>query len=451
MPPAISRRAVSIALALLIGGTAALLFLFPGIQLARALCCESLSRAMPPRIVVAWHRALSPAFADWAEERIASGRAEELSVLDIAGTEWPLFGAVFFLRATENLENAWGAVGAGAPPSQYAREAIEAAARLLADPAQAAWVKQHWGNDYLSRENVFYRMLLIDGLATHALLTGSSNHRTLLAQQAASLGRELDASATGLLADYPGQTFPADVAAAWHAILRADRVLGTDSTALASRGLRGFVGDMAPELGLPPFAWYGSRSPESTEVRGSGNAWLLIQAPFVWPEPAKRWNAANLNHFWQETTWVSGFREFAKDSRDIAYADIDSGPVVATFGTSASAFGLGAQRTAGRMRQAYPLALQIIAASWPLPGGRLLVPRMLSDLSDAPLLGESAIIFNLSAPPAPGFDEGEFTPDWRDVPGLVWITLLVQLGLGVGGIWRAVNRLRVLRRSCSPL
>lgn len=443
MPTSRLRILGSIVFALLLALVAGLLFLWPGIQLARAICCESLARSAPPRIALDWHRALAPAFAAWAEERVASGTARSLSIHDISGTEWPLFGTVFFLRATHNLEQSWNEIGSGDPPSLHARRAIDAAVDLLLDPAQAHWVTQHWGVEhYLTRENVFYRMLLIDGLASHAMLTGSRVHHAVLREQASALARELDASATGLLADYPGQTFPADVAAAWHAIRRADVVLGTDHASAASRGLRGFTGAMAPELGLPPYAWFGMQRPEATEVRGSANAWLLVHAPFVWPDAARGWIESNDRHFWDETFWVSGFREFAKASHEPSYTDVDSGPVIAGFGTSASAFGLGAQRTAGQMDRAYPLALQMIAASWPLPGGRLLVPRLLSDLSDAPLLGEIAIVYNLSAPTAPGFDEVGAISRRRDVPAAVWATLIVQLTLGMGGLWRAGLRMR---------
>ena len=47
----------------------------------------------------AWkqHRALSPKFSRWAQQRIASTRGLELSTTDISGTEWPLFGSVFYL------------------------------------------------------------------------------------------------------------------------------------------------------------------------------------------------------------------------------------------------------------------------------------------------------------------------------------------------------------------
>lgn len=431
--------------AVALGLVSAVLFLWPGIELTRALFDPALAGPQPATQAWHWHRALTPAFEQWAVARRERAAAGALSLDNISGTEWPLFGAVFYLRASENLDRAWLLQPRGERPAVHARGAIDAAAALLADPAQATWVQQHWGaSDYLHRENVFYRMLLIDGLATQARLTGASAHLALLRSQVDALSAELSMAPTGLLADYPGQTFPADVAAAWHAILRADAVLGTDHGVAASAAVRGFVGTMAPELGLPPYAWFGTRDPEPTEVRGCANAWLLHHAPFLWPEQARQWFDQHTQHYWQETAWLAGYREFERTASDAFYSDVDSGPVIAGLGTSATAFGLGAARSVGAFREARALALEAVALGWPLPNGRLLGPRLMSDLTDAPLLGEAAMLYNLTQPPAPGFGSETVPAAWRDVPGIVWCVLCVQLLLGSAGLWRSVLRLRRL-------
>lgn len=444
MPTTPLRRVLTATYAALLAG-AGVALLWPGIELGRALRDPSLGGPAPVAQAWRWHRALTPAYADWARARHGSGEAAALAMENISGTEWPLFGTVFYLRATANLDTAWQAQPQGERPAVYAREAIDAAADLLADPAQSDWVQRHWGADaYLQTENVFYRMLLIDGLALQAQLLGDTPHRALLQSQAQGLAMELAASDTGLLADYPGQTFPADVAAAWLAIRRADAVLGTDHAALAQAGLRGFTGAMSPDHDLPPYAWYGIERPDYTELRGCANAWLLHNTPFVWPEASRGWFERHTRHFWQEGTWTAGYREFEHGMPDDLYADVDSGPVIAGLGTSATAFGIGAARTVGATREARILALEAMALAWPLPNGRLLGPRLMSDLSDAPLLGEAAMIYNLSQPPAPGFEPTPHVPTWRDVPGMVWVALCVQLLLGIGALWRAWVRLRSL-------
>lgn len=150
--------------------------------------------------------------------------------------------------------------------------------------------------------------------------------------------------------------------------------------------------------------------------------------------------------------WLTGCWTDEHGRGDGFYIDVDSGPVLAGFGTSATAFGLGAARSLGDQREARAVALQAIAASVPLPNGRLLLPRLLSDASDAPLLGEAALLYNLSQPPAPGFAGPSEAPQWREVPGLVWLVLLVQWVLGSLVMLRAGVRLRqslALRRASS--
>src|SRR5262245_55449815 len=84
----------------------------------------------------AWklHRALSPKYAKWARQRVASDRGLELSTSNISGTEWPLFGSVFYLWATETLQDDWDTnQPAFVAPKVYAKEAIEAATELVID------------------------------------------------------------------------------------------------------------------------------------------------------------------------------------------------------------------------------------------------------------------------------------------------------------------------------
>jgi len=98
---------------------------------------------------VAWrlYRNLTPRYATWAKERVAQGQAEGLSTSNISGTEWPLFGSVFYLWGIQNLQDAWdgGDHSAGVEPKVFARDAIIAASELVIDPKHASWVKKHWG------------------------------------------------------------------------------------------------------------------------------------------------------------------------------------------------------------------------------------------------------------------------------------------------------------------
>ncbi len=402
-------------------------FCWPGAIVLRAILDQSLATATPSSLVLGWHRALTPRFAQWARLRVASGVAATLSGVEIAGTEWPMYGAVFYLRATENLQNAWELDPRGLAPKEYARVAVEASAALIADPGHASWVRQHWGDGYLQQQNLFYRMLLIDGLATHLALTGSNRYRDLLATQTDSLALELDKTADGLLDDYPGQCYPVDVVSAWSAIFRADRLLGHGHTQRIQRGLRGFVGSRESPQHLPPY-FVDRRFPNAQEAaRGSSSSGLLFSSPWLWPTQSRRWYAQYERQYWRRGFWLAGFREFPDEVGDGLYFDVDAGPVVAGLGTAASGLGVAASRSMGRFDHARPLALEMIAASWPLPNGRLALARAVSDGEHAPYMAEAVILFALSQPTAPGFTP---TPG-GSTPGMVWALLAFYWGTGV--------------------
>jgi hypothetical protein len=303
-----------------------------------------------PQCARRWHRALTPLYARWARERIASGRAASLTKLDVSGTEWPLFGSVYYLLATEALQKDWEKHPSGTAPKEYAREAIDAAADLVTDPRHASWVRKYWGDGYLHKQNCFYRMLLISAAASHAKLTGSTKYLPLLRDQVETLSAEINNSPAGWIDDYPRECYPADVLVAVAAILRADAVLGTDHSALSRRALRGFSGkSLDADTGLPPYMGISRDGSPMGPARGCANSYVAIFGPEVWPDAARGWYALYEKQFWQRRWWGAGFREWPRAApHGEWYVDVDSGPVIAGFGTSACAFGIGAARTNGR-------------------------------------------------------------------------------------------------------
>jgi hypothetical protein len=242
--------------AALLVGMSFYFILVPALNVVRDLRDVHVRKPRVPRAAVRLFEVLTPKYRRWAQDRLASERAASLSTRDISGTEWPLFGSVFYLWSVESLQEAWERDGGfmGVPPKEYAREAVEAATRLVIDPRHASWVKQHWGGDYLHEENVFYRMLVIAALTSHAKLTGSDEHLDTLRDQVEGLSSELDASPHGLLDDYPDQCYPGDVLTAIACIRRADDVLGADHSDFGHRAVRGFEGGALDERGLVPYA-----------------------------------------------------------------------------------------------------------------------------------------------------------------------------------------------------
>lgn len=379
-------------------------FLLPGVRVSYAIATLDADETEPPRFAYSLHRKLAPRYAAWARQRVASGRAAKLTTEDLVETEWPVFGSVFFLWGTEQLQKAWEMNRALSPvaPKEYAAEAIDAAAALIADPNHGTWVRDHWGNDYLHDQNAFYRMMLIGGLTSHYNLTGNAFYLPIVKDQVESLAAELDATPHGWIEDYPGECYPADVLAAVACIRRADEALGTDHSEFAARMLRGFSGDALDEMGLVPFLGYARLGEAIGPSRGSGNSYASLMLPELWPDQAEGIYRRYERYFWNDNGYIVGFREHAPaaDYADWEYADMDSGPIVGGFGMAASAFGVGAARRNGRYDHAYPLAAEMIAASWPLPDGTLLAPRLMSHALDAPYLGEACIMYNLAQRPA---------------------------------------------------
>ena len=409
-------------------------FLIPSIRIMSYLRDPGLVDGSMCSFLYDWHQNLSKKYEVWAKERLASEKASQLGIDNISGTEWPLFGSVFYLWATESLQAAWEEDSSlfTTAPADYAKEAVEAATALVVDPAHASWVKEHWGESYLEKENLFYRMLLIHSMLSYQTLLHDSRYESLLVQQVDSLAHELDRSPYGLLDDYPGQCYPVDIMPAYAAIRRADILLGSDHSEVLERGIRAFQDNrLDSSTGLPAYNVDSETGYCLGPARGVGMSFMLIWAPELWPDTAGEWYGKYGEHFWLSNCLVSGFREFKKSNNTSKdwIIEVDAGPVLAGYGMGASAFGIGAARANGRMNHAYPLTALALAGAWRLPDGTLPLPRLLSNAIDAPYLGEAAVLFCLTRRPVlPIVQEAQ-----GRIPLLVWLilgsTLIVALFL----------------------
>lgn len=93
--------------ALLVAILALYFFIIPMGLIVLDIRDSALQSGEMPHFVYRWHKGLSGKYETWARDRIASGAAAEVSVQDISGTEWPVFSSVYFLWATEALQDAW--------------------------------------------------------------------------------------------------------------------------------------------------------------------------------------------------------------------------------------------------------------------------------------------------------------------------------------------------------
>lgn len=430
---------------------AAYFFVLPGFIAAWYLTDPALKGPGIPRIVWNNHRSITPKYEKWARDRLASGVAAHLQLLDVPSTEWPIFGSVYYLWTTDILQKEWEKNNTLAPiaPKVYARKAIDAAADIVLDPVHHTWVKQHWGTNYLHRQNVFFRSLLMAGINSRQHLVGDGKHLDVLHDQIETLSAALDGSPWGILEDYPTECYPIDVFASIAIMHRAGKTVGIDNSAFTKRAIRGFEGRLLDACGLPPYSVDAYSGEHHEPSRGVGNSYVLIFAPELYPETAREWYTRYEKHFWQERITAAGFREFPRNlpGHDWGF-DVDAGPIIAGFSPAANAYGVAAARANGRFDHAYTLGAQVIMASWPLPDGTLLGPRIISlatGRSHAPYLGEANLMYLLAQQPAEGFEIRK----GGHLPGFVWMLFLFYFGIGGIVIFAAVREQMRWNRSAA--
>lgn len=361
---------------------------------------DGLRGAHPSKFAFALHRSLSRRLPAYIDERMESKVATTLSIHQITATESPVYGAFFFLQASERLQQQWQTNPrlARRSPAEVGKHAIDASLRILLDPHHAHWVRTYWGEDYLDDPNCFYRMLLVGGITSHHHLTGKTEHLPLLKRLVDDLIADLDASPSGLIDDYPDQCFPCDVACCLAIIANASDALGEDHREWAQRSFARMMRHY-PD-GLVPYMADSATGIPTAATRGCTNGFFFTYTPELAPETSADWYRRHVDEFWQDSAWASGWREYPKSSGAPSFGyDPDSGPVAFGFGTGATGLGLGCTRVHGDHRKAGILGAEMMASSYPLPGGSLLVPQLVSDRKHAPYFAEIAVLHQLSLLP----------------------------------------------------
>jgi hypothetical protein len=366
---------------------------------------DGLRGAHPSKFAFALHRSLSRRLPTYIDERIESKVATTLSIHQITATESPVYGAFFFLQASERLQQQWQKNPrlARSSPAQSGKQAIDASLRILLDPLHAHWVRTYWGDDYLDDPNCFYRMLLVGGITSHHHLTGKTEHLPLLKRLVDDLIADLDASPSGLVDDYPDQCFPCDVACCLAIIAHSSDALGEDHREWAQRAFARMM--LHYPDGLVPYMADSTTGSPTAATRGCTNGFFFTYTPELAPETSADWYRRYVDEFWQDSALASGWREYPKSSGAASFGyDPDSGPVAFGFGTGATGLGLGCTRVHGDHRKAGILGAEMMASSYPLPGGSLLVPQLVSDREHAPYFAEIAVLHQLSLLPHGEFD-----------------------------------------------
>ncbi|MFB3896042.1 MAG: hypothetical protein ACE14V_07045 [bacterium] len=403
-------------------------FIYPAFVSIKLAIAPSFRKPELNNYTLSMFYTVSKEYEHWANHYRKSKYAGSVATENVAGTEWPMFGSVFYLIIADDIKSDL----ASRDPKYLKRvtpqmmKSVEAAAAIVADTTTATWVQQIWGKDYLKKENVFYRMLLISGLAHYEHLSGKTTYRAILAEQTESLSAELSKAKYHLLDDYPGECYPNDILWSAAAILYADKILGTNHQLLANQVMHTFTSVSTTEFGIPPYMAEPDTGKMVERPRGCGNSGILIYAPVLDSKIAKQWYQNYEKYFWQDNGFCRGFREHSK-TLNYSYSDVDSGPVIGGYGSVAAVFGIGAARANGRLDHSVPLTQEVIVCCYPTPFG-LLIPKVMGwSLADSACLGETALLFSMTRK----VQATGVVPFTGRTPLLVWVAFLIYFSLGL--------------------
>jgi hypothetical protein len=227
------------------------------------------------------------------------------------------------------------------------RPALAACAARLLDPEVTAFGAAAWGARGLddldsARGHAYLGYLdlalgMIRRLAPDARVAAAHDRVT------AALARRLAAAPFGLVETYPGEAYPADVAAIAGALGLHDRVAGGDHRALLARfaaTLRARWID--PRSGLLYQAGDAGRGTATAAPRASGTAVAAYFLSFADPALARELAAAVARS--QRATFLGfgGVREYAPSAS--GEGDVDSGPVLFGVSVLATGFALAGAR-----------------------------------------------------------------------------------------------------------
>ena len=397
------------------------LFIYPLYVTTVLIFDKQLRETGQSRFVASWFEGATGRYLSYTDDFLKTGYAESVSGENVAGTEWPMFGSVFYLLTAEELMKS----GEISINQAEILDAVEKAALIITDPVTATWVRQQWGTAYLETENVFYRMLLIMGISSYEQITGKTMHHELLESQCQALATELTSAPLLHLDDYPGECYPNDVLWAVAAIKRS-KILDSTQIDTLTEKLMAVLDSRLKTNGLPAFQINADTGEIIQESRGCGNSGILPFAGELNFSIARSWYSAYEDQFWQDSGWVAGFREHPRGSTQ-NFIDVDSGPVVFGFGSVAMTFGIGAANTFGRFDHSVPMTLEMVSASWPTPFG-FLIPGLMGWLAAGGwCLGEMALLFSMTRPNlALGI-----VPFDGSVPGVIWIIMAIWGSLSI--------------------
>ena len=416
------------------------LFIYPAIIITLVILDPQLRTNGQSKFVPMWFETTTNKYNSWAREYLDTRHATTLNSSLVAQTEWPMFGSMFFLLTAEELQSQQKID----IKQKNISQAISNAINIITSPDTATWVKKKWkysyfktGKSYLEKENVFYRMLLIMGIASYEKITFNKEHHYLLEQQAQSLFTELLNAPFHLGDDYPNQCYPVDVLMAIGAIKKATEVgVDVDINVLSKAFMHMINDKTSQKIQLPPFQMNAKTAEILQSPRGCGTSGMFPFVPMLDINMSKQWYKTYTKHFWKETPYMVGFREFPKGYS--SFMDVDSGPVIFDIGSVASLFGIGASKSVGQLNHTVPLTIETIAYAWPTPFG-FLIPSVAGKLAvNSWSLGEVALLFSMTRP----IYADNIIAFNGSIPLSVWGILFIFFILGTGFIFLEIRYIR---------
>ncbi len=234
-----------------------------------------------------------------------------------------------------------------------------------------AFDAETWGSDPIAdlpgdRDHAAYLGYLNLVLSLNRLLDRASPHAELNDAITTALKRRLENSALLLLQTYPSEVYPVDNCAVIASIALHGRATGADHSALvrawAERCRRDYVD---PKTGLLYQCVHPKTGKPADAPRGSGTVLGLYFLSYADPALSRELFGAMRRELFGTVFGFGGIREYPRGATD-GYGDIDSGPILFGYGTSATGFALAGARIHGDRQLFAKLYSTAYAAGAPL-------------------------------------------------------------------------------------
>ena len=275
--------------------------------------------------------------------------------------------------------------------------AMRVAADRLVDPRTLRYAASAWGTHGVARMQPgaghAYLGYINLGLGMLRAVDPETRHAKLHDQLSAELALRLDASPTGLIETYPGETWPPDVAAVAGSVGLHSAVTSTDRSELLSRWAKRFEDCAVHESGyLVQRVETGGCKPADAP-RGSGTAVAAYFISFAVPELALRLHRGLRTDGERRLLGFSAIREYG--SGYSGSGDGNAGPMVLGVSVGASGFAIGSAR-ANRDRDLF-VGLYRTATLFGVPAGT----RHGESYLVGGVLGDALLLAMLTAGPRP--------------------------------------------------